>query len=469
MVRKLLVSGVAFAALTSGAYGANPPPVFTWTGFYVGANAGLSGNKFTDDFYLNGGYDLTQHARSNGFSGGGQVGFNYQFSNNFVVGLETDLQGSSLKGTYYAESAIFGVNEAASQVDWWGTARARVGYAFGNILPYATGGFAYGRVTNSCDLTLGPVGCQRGDYSWSSLRTGWAAGAGLEYALTGNLIFKTEYLYTDLGSWYSQDPQDAIHDPGLFQNVKTSFHTVRAGLDWKFDWLTPPAAVAPPVFVLPPPVFAWTGFYVGVNAGLSGDKFTDDYYLNGVYDPAFNAGTQRARSIGFSGGGEIGFNYQLSNNFVVGIETDLQGSTIKGTYIDDPTLAGVVGEVASQVDWWGTARARIGYAFGNILPYATGGFAYGRVTNSCDVTQTLVPTCQKGDYSWSSLRTGWTAGAGLEYAITKNLSFKTEYLYTDLGSWYSQDPQDAIRNPGLYQDVKTSFHTVRAGLDWKFD
>ncbi len=254
---KLFAAAVAVLFLTEAALAADlpsikglapfvpPPPAFTWTGFYVGANAGISGGQFTDDFYLYGIYDETKRADSMGFSGGGQAGFNYQFSNNLVLGLETDFQGSTIKGTYYDFTYPDGrINQAASQVDWWGTARARVGYAFGNILPYATGGFAYGRVTNSCDVTATPAPtCQPGNYSWSSVRTGWTAGAGVEYAITTNLTFKTEYLYTDLGSWYSQDPQDAIYRPGLYQNVKTTFHTVRAGLNWKFDWLAAPAPI----------------------------------------------------------------------------------------------------------------------------------------------------------------------------------------------------------------------------------
>ena len=87
-------------------------------------------------------------------------------------------------------------------------------------------------------------------------------------------------------------------------------------------------------------------------------------------------------------------------------------------------------QFGSKVDWWGTLRARSGYAFGNILPYVTGGFAYGHVTNSY-----YCPTNCSAAYSetWSSVRTGWTVGAGLDYAITHSLVFQLNYLYTVLG------------------------------------
>jgi outer membrane immunogenic protein len=220
-----------------------PAQIFSWTGIYAGVNAGVSGGNFTNNFDYYGAYYYTQGARSSGFSGGGQIGFNYQFANNIVLGFETDFQGSTLKGTYYDRGDVYGyVNEADAKVDWWGTARGRIGYAFGNILPYATGGFAYGRLTNDCHINQ-LLACSYGNYSWSSMRTGWTAGGGLEYALTHNLTVKVEYLYTDLGSWHSEDPHDVTYFPGLYQTVKTNFQTVRAGLNYKFDWLAPPVPV----------------------------------------------------------------------------------------------------------------------------------------------------------------------------------------------------------------------------------
>ncbi len=266
MIRSLLISSVASVALASGALASDlpntkgpapfvppPPPAFTWTGCYVGGNAGLSGGDFnkTTLFPLDAdGYWTADSATSRGFSGGGQVGCNYQFpTSNFVVGLETDFQGSTLKGTYYNESEgdIFGSEYAksSSQVDWWGTVRGRVGYAFDNILPYVTGGFAYGRVVDSFSYndTIDDEGSS-GSWSHGSTRAGWTVGAGLEYAITHNLTFKTEYLYTDLGTWcrtwtYPDEPAGYAQTT----RIKTTFSTVRAGLNWKFDWFAPPVPI----------------------------------------------------------------------------------------------------------------------------------------------------------------------------------------------------------------------------------
>ena len=169
-------------------------------------------------------------------------------------------------------------------------------------------------------------------------------------------------------------------------------------------------------YIPPPvPVFTWTGFYVGGNAGLSGGNSSGT--LTESEDSFWE--TDRAKSMGFSGGGQIGYNYQFpTTNFVVGLEADFQGSTLGGSYLNeaegvDSVSGGAIAQ--SKVNWWGTVRGRAGYAFGNILPYVTGGLAYGRVTNSFDAWETGVGSI---NYSYSSERTGWTVGAGVEYALT---------------------------------------------------
>ncbi|MGP8232416.1 MAG: outer membrane protein [Methylovirgula sp.] len=251
MIRSLLVSSILSFAAAGAAFAADlpstkgepvyapPPLLWNWTGFYIGANAGLSTGTDTfsatdEDFFGSGGYRAT----SGGFSGGGQIGYNYQFDgSNFVLGVEADFEGSTQKGTYVDEfegdeSAAFG-----TKVNWWGTARGRIGYAFGNILPYVTGGFAYGHVSDY----ISGVEIDNENFSWGTTRTGWTAGAGVEYAITHNLSAKIEYLYTDLGSWnYGGYP---ISEDGEAINTKVAFHTVRAGLNWKFDFLAPPAPV----------------------------------------------------------------------------------------------------------------------------------------------------------------------------------------------------------------------------------
>jgi len=253
-----LATGAAFAAdlpSTKGepAYAPPPPPPFSWTGFYIGANAGVSGlsSTQTTGYYGYGDY-YTQDGSGWGFSGGGQIGYNYEFvGTNIVAGVEADFQGSTAQSTYYSSdwSADYSYPywwKAKTNLNWWGTARVRLGYAFGNVLPYVTGGFAYGRAT---DTYAYADDTSYESYSFSSTRTGWTAGAGVEYAITNNLTLKIEGLYTALGNntvnnFYSDSDGSFGSDSGYYTRTNIKFATVRAGLNWKFgDWFAPPAPV----------------------------------------------------------------------------------------------------------------------------------------------------------------------------------------------------------------------------------
>ena len=178
------------------------PPAFSWTGFYLGANAGYGWGNVNANGFANVG-DL------DGFVGGGQVGYNYQMGQ-FVLGLEADLQGADLSS---------GNNLGALRVktDYFGTVRARAGVAFDRFMPYITGGWAYGNVKTSIPAL-----------AWSSDRShtgGFAVGGGLEYAVTNNIIAGVEYLYVDLG-------EKRILNTGT--KAGTDFSVVRARLSYKF-------------------------------------------------------------------------------------------------------------------------------------------------------------------------------------------------------------------------------------------
>ncbi|MBG0807990.1 porin family protein [Methylosinus sp. H3A] len=181
-----------------------------------------------------------------------------------------------------------------------------------------------------------------------------------------------------------------------------------------------PSRKASPDFVPPAVAFLWTGPYAGVNVGYG---FTDRSGFDGVL-----------------GGGQLGYNVQATPLFVLGLETDFQGTDIS-------ERSGGPFSRRRRIEWFGTARGRIGVTPFAVpaLFYGTGGFAYGRAQPS---------------FGGDGVRTGWTAGGGVEWAFRPDLSAKIEYLYTDLsdeaGGWWA----DARRN---------QFHTVRAGLNYHFD
>lgn len=178
------------------------PPAFSWTGFYVGANAGYGWGNVNANGFANVG-DL------DGFVGGGQIGYNYQMGQ-FVVGLEADLQGADL-------SSGNNLGLLNVKTDYFGTVRARAGVAFDRFMPYITGGWAYGNVKTSIPAI--------GFSSDRSHTGGFAVGGGLEYAVTNNIIAGVEYLYVDLGE---------KNIAGAGTKVGTDFSVVRARLSYKF-------------------------------------------------------------------------------------------------------------------------------------------------------------------------------------------------------------------------------------------
>jgi outer membrane immunogenic protein len=160
---------------------------------------------------------------------------------------------------------------------------------------------------------------------------------------------------------------------------------------------------------------------------------------------------------GFLVGGTIGGNYQWGQ-FVLGIEGDGDWTNLNGTtFVTGGTGCGPGCETKS--DWLATVRNRAGYAFDRILIYGTGGAAFGNL-------QAAVGTLPFS----SSTQTGWTAGGGVEFAFTPNLTAKIEYLYVDLGNQSCGQANCAggtILAP-LNTTVSLTENVVRAGINYKF-
>jgi outer membrane immunogenic protein len=203
---------------------------------------------------------------------------------------------------------------------------------------------------------------------------------------------------------------------------------------------------APP----PPPVFSWTGVYIGGNAGGAWGR--DTITTTQTVAPGFFAIDGAAIAVaasptinptGFTGGGQVGYNQQ-AGIWVWGIEADFEhlgwkGSSA-GTFQLPSTLpGGPVGppplffSVATSVstNWLFTARPRLGVANSNWLFYVTGGVAIGN-EKFAQTIMLLAPFVENA--AFSTTRVGWTVGAGVEYALNRNWSIKGEYLYVDLGN-----------------------------------
>jgi outer membrane immunogenic protein len=231
-------------------------PVATWTGCYIGVNAGYSWGDGSSSLALQpsvadfgnafAAFDGRYTGSPSGALGGGQVGCNYQ-SGMFVVGIEADIDYLGASKTASRAGVIDApvLGTVSQKLDWLGSVRGRVGISPGsNWLLYATGGLAYGNTSFSHRLSFGdPVQGWAGALN-NDFRTGWIVGAGAEYLVTSNWTVKGEYLYYDLGSTrvvglpFNQ-PAGAFGADGLYT---TRGSIARAGLNYKFGWGGPVAA-----------------------------------------------------------------------------------------------------------------------------------------------------------------------------------------------------------------------------------
>ena len=294
------------------------------------------------------------------------------------------------------------------------------------------------------------------------------------------------------------------------------------------DIYTPAAAPAYAAVALPP---SWGGFYVGINGGYGGNSglpFREDVSFPTLppppltYSNPYSVTRGTDNIAGGFGGGQLGYNFQFGS-FVLGVEADAQGAGIQGgganAIFNDNAVATLTsvspvcqatatfqagrpgatcaGRNDVEVDWFGTVRGRIGYAFGNTLIYGTGGFAAGGVKASSFYTDNNVTGLggaannQVGMTSHSATNTGWTAGAGVEVKLSPSWSLKGEYQFINLGT-ISSGPGDILLPGNIESATQTGspctatgslatqclhlasskdvdFHTVRVGLNYYFN
>jgi outer membrane immunogenic protein len=233
------------------------------------------------------------------------------------------------------------------------------------------------------------------------------------------------------------------------------------------------AAHAPSITAVP--VFSWTGFYAGVNAGYAWGEFkesnssitTDGTFPGLPPAPATYLGTPRkTKADGFLGGVQAGYNAQFGA-LVIGAEADYQFADLdsKTSYLG--SIAGPYYATEAKLNQFGTLRARVGYAFDRVMVYGTGGLAVGQVKSSVAVTPGTTPIGATYAAGVSNTSIGYALGAGVEAALGTNWSVKGEYLYVDLGK---ENSNYAIGGGATATaDLKTDAQIVRIGLNYRFN
>jgi outer membrane immunogenic protein len=423
--------------------------VYDWTGFYIGVNAGvgIGRDRFRHDL-LGAGSPYSFYVAPQGGFGGGQIGYNWQTGSMFgpiVFGVEADIQGAGLSDdrTSFVTGGL--TTRYSQKLDWFGTARGRIGISNGPVLSYVTAGYAFANVkTDATQLAT--------SFSTDRMQSGWVVGSGVEAALGGNWTGKIEYLYlnlgnkTDISTLFAATPINTEIRENLF----------RVGLNYRIGGTSYAPVVAA----------NWAGFYLGGNfgSGTGRDRSALTLPTTGLSE-TFNLAPD-----GINGGVQAGYNWQAAN-WVFGLEADIQGSTQKDnkTCILTCTVpAGAFAAYDATLPWFGTVRGRLGYSVGSTLFYATGGLAYGSVKTKIATNVLGVPATQ----SLSNTKTGWTAGAGIETPFTllgllgPNWTTKTEYLYVDLGT--TTDNFTLAVFPATATRSVTE-HIFRTGINYHFN
>jgi len=247
----IVIAAAAGSAFAPNAQAADLPmkapamtaaPAWSWTGLYIGGHLGAAWQRgrttgaYTD--VVIGPVAFDNKANTTGFIGGGQIGYNWQ-SGIFVYGLEADISG--LSGSDTASQVVFSASgfpitmTSSSKIGWLGTVRGRLGATIGgNTLVYATGGLAYGSVTNTHSENF-PAAGTLATWEDHSTRTGYAVGGGVEHMFAPHWTVRAEGLYVDLGKTTLGQPNTGICSNGCQPvTFKNEAIIARAAVNYKF-------------------------------------------------------------------------------------------------------------------------------------------------------------------------------------------------------------------------------------------
>jgi outer membrane immunogenic protein len=243
MRRQILLASVGAIAIAGSAFAADlpyrgpppvylpPPPIFTWSGLYMGGQIGYAwGSDPIVVASVFGGPNAFFNDKPQGVIGGAHLGYNLQFAQ-WVVGLEGTVDGTSVSGT---RTSVTGVT-MSTRTNVQGSIRGRLGVAFDRVLIYGTGGAAFAGFKDDYAIAF-PLFLRESD---SKTRTGWTVGGGLEYAVTNNWSIRAEYRYSDFGRSPDFPFPFITHGNVSFTHHLTQ-NQVQGGFSYKFDWAPAP-------------------------------------------------------------------------------------------------------------------------------------------------------------------------------------------------------------------------------------
>ncbi|MEM6463880.1 MAG: outer membrane beta-barrel protein [Pseudomonadota bacterium] len=395
-------------------------PVYDWSGFYIGIGGGHGAvvHDVTSPIPFLGG------ANFNGIGGEGifgelTVGYDFAFNNGFVLGAQVNGRYGNIETSIDLLGPFIGADVTA---EYGFDVIARLGYTVApNTLAYVLGGYTWQRFETSVNAFGIGIG-----YDFDE--SGYVLGLGLEHAIRDNWTVKGEYRYSDYGS----------HDGGILGvgliNVEPSMHTLHYSLNYRFNGGPSQRTVAPLNY-------NWTGLKVGVAAGGGG-------LVHELSTPILGGNSINGIGAeGFLGELNVGYDFEVGSNFVLGIVGAVRTTNIK-TELNLPIAFAGTADIEAGTGY--DVLARAGYKLGDrTLAYLVGGYTYQEFDVNFPGFGSVI--------DWD--QDGWTIGSGMEVAFSDRITGYAEYRY-------SQYSGEDFGTGGLL-DLEPSSHTVRAGAKFK--
>jgi outer membrane immunogenic protein len=507
---------------------ASPVATASWTGFYLGLDAGTQSTRtdlttasVTSVGPILGSITLAPEGANTlpydgvGFRIGTFGGLNWQVSPQWVLGIEADfgwadnettLGGVAVPGLFCCASAG---HSSSVRTTWDVSVRTRLGYLVTpTFLVYATGGVAWQHFEDNA--SCGPPVCGTAapgltfvPYSFTNAftKTGWTVGGGGEAMLWPNWFLRASYRYSDFGT-VTFSNTNVVTGGGIGPTFITSTldqrlrtHTASLGIAYKFGGPgagadaadTAAAPIRKAAIYKAPPVApaSWKGFYLGLDGGLRStrtDVTTTSAFVDGVPTDLANFATSAPlNKSSFRFGPYAGYNWQVAPHWVVGIEGDWGWANRTASLPGFPFTPGFVTSgiatdaLSVKTAWDASARGRIGHLVTPaVLAYMTGGAAWlhYEVTSACPGLCALpLFSLSPAIITSSATKAGWTIGGGVESLWWGGWLARAEYRYADFGTesfTLTRTGGGLITSVVDNFDVKIRTHTATVGLAYKF-